>query len=125
VKSRNRINQGRADRLYVQLLAWLTAQGRYRSRDCSQANAAAALGVSVYTLSAAIKRSTEGRYSDIVNNLRLRDACEMLGDPTLENMSAEDIGLAAGYASRQAFYTAFARRHSVTPQQFRTLRLPQ
>ena len=125
VKPRNRINQARVDKLYVRLLAWLTAQGRYRSADCSQADAAAELGVSVYTLSSAIKQSCEGRYSDIVNNLRLRDACEMLSNPALKDMTIEEIGLSAGYASRQAFYTAFARRHSVTPQQFRTLQQPQ
>ncbi len=121
---RNRITQERADTLYVNLMAWLIHQSRYRTHDCLQASAAKALGVSVFTLSAAIKQSTGHSYSDIVNRLRLRDACVMLADNKFADTSAEYIGLLVGYASRQAFYTAFARLHNVTPKQYRQLHSP-
>ncbi|MBQ7635322.1 MAG: AraC family transcriptional regulator [Bacteroidaceae bacterium] len=121
MKRQPRINSGRADRLYVQLLAWLTARTRYRSKQCSQRDAAEALGISTYTLSAAVSQSTGRHYTDIVNTLRLRDACAMLSDPKFAEMTAEDIGLTVGFASRQAFYVAFSRHHHVTPQQYREL----
>lgn len=121
MNKRKRIRQAYADELYLKLLGWLMEDGRYRSSECSQQAAAEALGVSVYTLSAAISQSVQPRYSDIVNNLRLRDACEMLADASCSDRTAEYIGLSVGFASRQAFYVAFARQHHITPKQYRAL----
>ncbi|MBP3228910.1 MAG: helix-turn-helix transcriptional regulator [Bacteroidaceae bacterium] len=125
MKSRKRINSNRADDLYVQLLSWLTQQARYRTGACAQDEAAAYLGVSVYTLSAAVKQSAGVRYNDIVNRLRLRDACAMLADPACAHITAEDVGLTAGFASRQAFYTAFRRYYEFTPNQYRAAHCPR
>ncbi len=118
-----RITKESADELYKRLLTYLTTQKRYSSKNCLQNKAADALGVSIYTLSAAIKLSTGGSYSKMLNSLRLKDACNMLSDPEFANDNIEYIGLQCGFASRQAFYAAFARQHSITPAQYRELHL--
>ncbi|MBR1838269.1 MAG: AraC family transcriptional regulator [Bacteroidaceae bacterium] len=125
MNKRKRLSQSRADELYLSLLRYLMTDARYRTHESTQRQAAEALGVSVYTLSAAISQSLHTNYADLLNTLRLRDACTMLSDPACATLTAEYIGLSVGFASRQAFYLAFARKHHVTPKQYRQLHLPQ
>ena len=70
-------------------------------------------------ISAAIANCTGGNYNMMVNKFRLRDACRMMQSPRYAHLTTEEIGLLAGFSSRQAFYLAFSRVYDITPRAYR------
>ncbi|MCI6069566.1 MAG: helix-turn-helix domain-containing protein [Prevotellamassilia sp.] len=118
-----RISTERADEIYVRLLQKLTSERRYRDPKCTAKLMAEELGTNTRYISSAVALATGGNYSQLINKLRVRDACNMLSSALYKDMSLEEIGLLAGYASRQAFYLAFSRLHHCTPRAYRLEKL--
>ena len=116
---RSRLKADRAYALYVRLLEKLTKEKLYRDPKYTAAQLARDLQTNTRYISAAVAVCTGKNYAALVNGLRLRDACKMLRSPKSAYLSAEEIGLLSGFASRQAFYLAFARVYSCTPREFR------
>ena len=116
---RSRLKADRAYALYVRLLEKLTKEKLYRDPKYTAAQLARDLQTNTRYISAAVAVCTGKNYAALVNGLRLRDACKMLRSPKSAHLSAEEIGLLSGFASRQAFYLAFARVYSCTPREFR------
>ncbi|MGN1260451.1 MAG: helix-turn-helix transcriptional regulator [Alloprevotella sp.] len=117
---RNRLKAERADQIYVDILQKLIGEKYYRRPDFHAADLAAELGIDRRYISAAVATHTHGgNYNALVNDIRLREACRMLTSLRYRNYTAEEVGLAAGYASRQAFYVAFRKRYGLTPRQYR------
>ena len=115
----NKLTPERADALYILILQKLTEEKLYRDSGYTAARLAEELGTNTRYISAAVALCSGGNYPALVNSLRLRDACRMLRSPRCAAMTAEEIGLLAGFASRQAFYIAFARVHGCTPKEYR------
>ncbi|MFR1987482.1 MAG: helix-turn-helix domain-containing protein [Prevotellamassilia sp.] len=70
-------------------------------------------------IASAVAISTGNNYNALVNHLRLRDACRMMQSDRYNHMTVEEIGLLAGFSSRQAFYLAFHRLYKETPREYR------
>ena len=115
----SRIKDSRADEIYINVLKHLTAHKLYRDPSYTAARLASDLQVNVRYISSAVALATGKNYAALVNGLRLRDACKMLRSPRFAQMTAEEIGLLAGFASRHAFYLAFHRLFSCTPRAYR------
>lgn len=118
---RNRIKPDRAYALYVRILEKLTKEKLYRDPNYTTAQLARDLETNTRYISAAVAICTGNNYAALVNGLRLRDACKMLRSPKSANLTAEEIGLLSGFASRQAFYLAFSRVYSCTPREYRLM----
>lgn len=116
---RTRLKSERADELYVRILAQLTQGRRYRNPDYTAAQLARELGTNSRYISATVALRTGSNYSALVNGFRLRDARHMLRSARYAHLSAEEIGLLAGFASRQSFYAAFRRTYGITPRTYR------
>lgn len=116
---RTRLKAERANALYIQILDKLTREKLYRDPACTAARVAAELNTNTRYVSAAVAVCSGGNYSALVNGLRLRDACKMLRSPRYAHLTAEEVGLMAGFSSRQAFYLAFHRLYSCTPKAYR------
>ena len=116
---RNRLKAERADELYIRILQKLTGDKLYRDPQYTTAKLAADLHTNTRYISAAVAVRTGQNYCALVNGLRLRDACKMLRSPKYYHLTAEEIGLLSGFASRQAFYKAFARQYDCTPKEYR------
>lgn len=116
---RSKLKAERAYELYIKILAQLTRDKLYRDPSYGTAQLAEDLGTNTRYISAAVAVCSGGNYSALVNGLRLRDACKMLRAAKYARMSVEEIGLLAGFASRQAFYTAFHRMYDCTPKEYR------
>ncbi len=116
---RLRLKVERSDALYVQVLNKLTKEKLYRDPGYSAQKLAADLGTNVRYISACVANRTGDNYNALVNGLRLRDACQMLRGKRHARMSVEEVGLLAGFSSRQAFYTAFSRVYKTTPLAYR------
>ena len=116
---RSRLKTERWQALYVQILKHVTEARRYRDPQCTAARMAKELNTNTQYVSIAVANATGGNFKALVNRLRLRDACRMLTSPRHARLTAEEIGLLAGFSSRQAFYLAFHRHYACTPKQYR------
>ncbi|MCI7378417.1 MAG: helix-turn-helix transcriptional regulator [Bacteroidales bacterium] len=81
---------------------------------------AAMLGVGPRTLSAVLKREWNGNFCSFVSDLRLAEAARLLRLHRYARFSAEQIGLMAGFASRQSFYPHFKEKYGCTPIEYRS-----
>ena len=81
---------------------------------------AAMLGVGPRTLSAVLKREGNGNFRSFVSDLRLAEAARLLRLHRYARFSAEQIGLMAGFASRQSFYPHFKEKYGCTPIEYRS-----
>ena len=81
---------------------------------------AAMLGVGPRTLSAVLKREGGGQFCSFVADLRLAEAARLLRLHRYARFSAEQIGLMAGFASRQSFYPHFKEKYGCTPIEYRS-----
>ena len=84
---------------------------------------AAMLGVGPRTLSAVLKREGSGNFCSFVSDLRLAEAARLLRLHRYARFSAEQIGLMAGFASRQSFYPHFKEKYGCTPIEYRSRNL--
>lgn len=114
-----RLKGERADKMYLAIWDRLIVQKRYKEPGYTAKKLAEELEINIRYISAVIQMRTGGNFNSLVNKYRLRDACKMLRSPRYERFSAEEIGLMAGYASRQAFYLAFSRHLEMTPAEYR------
>ena len=84
---------------------------------------AAMLGVGPRTLSAVLKREGCGNFRSFVSDFRLAEAERLLRLRRYARFSAEQIGLMAGFASRQSFYPHFKEKYGCTPIEYRSRNL--
>ena len=84
---------------------------------------AAMLGVGPRTLSAVLKREGCGNFCSFVSDLRLAEVARLLRLHRYARFSAEQIGLMAGFASRQSFYPHFKEKYGCTPIEYRSRNL--
>lgn len=109
----------RADRIYVEVLNLLQVKKLYRERGITARRIAELLGEDFRAISAALAIVSGENFLTLLARLRVREACRLLKDPKYAASSAEEIGLRAGFASRQAFYLAFNRVMGTTPRKYR------
>ena len=114
-----RLTPERAYALYRQIFEKMKKDKTYRRPDYTVKMLAAALHTNTRYLAAALALAGDTNYNQLVNTLRLREVCRYFKSPAHETHSAEYIGLLAGFASRQAFYTAFRKAYGCTPNAYR------
>jgi AraC-like DNA-binding protein len=69
-------------------------------------------------LSLFFKESTGENFTSYVENLRLKDACDLLKK---NSIPIETIAASVGYSSAHTFRRAFKRRHGMSPAEYRLL----
>ena len=74
------------------------------------------LGVSYYFLSRIFKEETNMSFSDLLNDIRIRHATELL---TSTQNSVQEISTVVGYTNWSTFLRAFRKRTGTTPVQYR------
>lgn len=116
-----KIKSERIDALYVSILQKLTREKLYRDPSYTAAHLAADLGTNTRYISVSVALSTGANYASLVNGLRLRDACKMLRAAKFSHLNVEEVGMLAGFASRQSFYQSFHRQYSCTPLEYRNM----
>ena len=89
---------------------------QYYKDDISLASVAKAVGISTSGLSEQLETYTGQDFHKLLNDIRIRNACILLGlrTPTIKYI-AENVG----FQSIQTFYRVFKEIKGVTPEQFR------
>lgn len=121
-----RIPQYRAARIneehtktYSAIVAQLNKERRYRRPGYSERDLSEELEIPIRHIAAIINSCTGDNFRALINGMRLHDACLMLRQKRYAHYNVEEIGLLAGFASRQAFYIAFNRAYGYTPRSYR------
>ena len=120
----SRLKGDRAKEIYTLALKALKRDRNYRDPKYSIQRLADEVHTNTRYVAAAIAMCTGGNYRTLVNQLRLKDVIHMMGSRFYTHLTTEEIGLLAGFASRQMFYKNFSREFSLTPRQYR-LKLQQ
>ncbi len=120
-----RINSEKSVAIYTQILHKLSAEKRYREAGYTARRLAAELGIDVRTVSTVLAANYGHSFCTLINSLRLREACRMLASQKYAQYNVEDIGLMAGFASRQSYYQTFVRQLAVTPRRYRLAHMRQ
>ncbi|MBQ7936181.1 MAG: AraC family transcriptional regulator [Clostridia bacterium] len=78
-----------------------------------------ALHISRYHISHLFSKRLHISFSDYINHLRIRKACELLKS---KEQSITEIAFAVGYNSPRTFNRCFLNIHGVTPKEYRQLK---
>ena len=116
---RKRLTPERARLLYRQIVDKMKKDKTYRNPDYTVRMLADELQTNTRYIAIALAVAGETSYNQLVNDLRLREVCKYFKSPVYAERSLQDIGMMAGFASRQAFYLAFRKAYHCTPKDFR------
>lgn len=116
---RSKMKAEKANELYIKIVERLTREKLYRDPTYNTYRLAEDLNTNTRYISAAVSVCTGSNYTALVNGLRLRDVVKMMQSAQYKEMTVEEIGLLAGFSSRQSFYIAFHRMYDCTPRAYR------
>lgn len=77
------------------------------------------LNLSEGYLSQQVNSNSGMSFNDFINNLRIQNAKESLGNIEFDNYTIVSIGLESGFNSKSSFYTAFKKFTNKTPAQYK------
>lgn len=111
--------QARTRPLYAQICKMLENGRNYRDTGFNAGRIAQELAIHPRYISEAVAIHFGDNFKALVNSYRLRDVQRMICQPRYSQYTVEEIGLLAGFNSRQSFYKAFGRAFHCTPKQYR------
>ena len=76
-------------------------------------------------VSTAINEHYGKNFNALVNEYRIRQACQYLEDPEYNRYTIEYVAQSVGYANKTTFYAAFKKHTGLTPSQYQRLGLQQ
>ncbi|SMC42615.1 helix-turn-helix domain-containing protein [Cellulophaga tyrosinoxydans] len=105
--------------LFQQLLNDFENQKIYLNPNLSLDVLAAKYNVSSGYLSQIINKYSDEGLADLVNNLRIKEAQNMLLDKSFENYTIESIALESGFNTKTNFYKVFKKLVGLTPNEYK------
>ncbi len=77
-----------------------------------------AVDIPLHEVSFILNRYFEQRFTDYVNNYRIRYVVEKIKEGFLNQYTQEALALESGFSTKHGFYDAFRKVHSCTPAEF-------
>lgn len=90
----------------------------YRKPDMSAFELADELDMSVWQLSAILRKTYDKSVSEYLNERRVQAACRLLWEAS--DMSLDEISFEAGFASVNTFHSVFKNIMGLTPEKYRS-----
>lgn len=115
-----RINRKTLEQIRKGIHNYIVVGRRYRDGRYSAKRLAEDIKTNTRYLSAALRLHYGCNYAELVNQLRIKEAKEMLSDPD-STMTMEDISVSTGFCNRQSFYTAFNKYAGMKPTEYRKM----
>ena len=97
----------------------IVIERKFQDKDFTAEKLADDLGGDKRYISATLGKMYNTKYNNFVYRHRVAFAVALLTDKQHHDMNVEDIGLMAGFASRQSFYNAFKKIMGMTPMKYR------
>lgn len=115
----------RAGAIYAGVLKLLRSKRIFRQQGITARQIAEMMGEDARSISAAIALQSGETFLALLARIRVREACRLLRSSQHAEMPVENVGLKAGFSSRQAFHSAFNRIVGMTPLQYRSQSLSE
>jgi AraC-like DNA-binding protein len=98
-------------------------QKPYLNKDLSLVQLAASLDIPIRDLSYILNNYFNLRYTDFVNQYRIKHVITIFNDSYLDNFTIESAAFEAGFTSKSGFYKSFKKLYKMTPTEyFQTLK---
>lgn len=104
--------------LYDQIRKYLKKEKPYLIPDLTVKEMAEELGTNTHYLSENINRNFGNSFTGLINEYRVHEACILLIEENMDNITIESIAHAAGFNSKSAFNVAFKKVTGVTPSYY-------
>ncbi len=123
-KKQNRSSTSKKNGLetYNRITQYIINEKKYQSTDISLHQIASQFDISSGYLSQLINVHAQKSSNDFINELRIKDAQQMLLDTNYDHYTIESIGLECGFKSKSNFYTTFKKITGQTPNQYKKLK---
>lgn len=102
-------------RISEDVIRYLVYEKNYLNPELTLADLAEALKTNTTYLSRVLNESLGHNFVSFLNELRIKEARQLLSEEKYRNISIEGIAQTVGFNSKSAFYTAFKRFTGVTP----------
>ena len=109
----------REEELFKKINAHILLHQRYLDPFLSLDKISEELGIGISNLSKLINQYSNKNFSDYINQLRVEESKELLGNSSFKSYTIVSIGLECGFNSKSTFYTAFKKFTGLTPTQYR------
>jgi YesN/AraC family two-component response regulator len=109
----------RKDELYNDLIELFEKEKLYLQHDLSLADIAERLNSNKHYISNIINEKLDKNFYQFVNELRIKEAIEMLKNPDKYLYTIESISQKAGFKSKSSFNKFFKEITGMTPSEFR------
>ena len=107
------------EEIYEKILLKFVVEKKYRDPAYTAAKMAEEIGYNARYISAVVHLRYRDNFSQLINDFRIKEAMYMITDRHFADMKMEEIAHATGFANRQCFYSAFYRKCSMTPSDYR------
>lgn len=111
--------QQQQNELKERLEAYLTESKSYTNPAISLHKLAEELATSPNVLSQTINQHFGVSFFELINNLRVEEAKNLLLSEKHQNLKVEAIGEMAGFNSRSTFFSVFKKLTGITPTAFK------
>jgi AraC-like DNA-binding protein len=93
-------------------------QKPYLNKDVSLVQVAASLDIPIRDLSYILNNYFNCRFTDFVNQYRIKHVISIFNDSYLENFTIESAAMDAGFMSKSGFYKSFKKLYNMTPTEY-------
>ena len=111
-------NHQKITELGLKLEQLLITHKPYQNPDCRLAHLAQQLNEPDYLVSQALNKHFGKSFFELMNELRINDALQLLKGETAKKYTIEAICFEVGFNSRTAFYRAFKKHTGKTPSEY-------
>ncbi|MEO5571659.1 MAG: helix-turn-helix domain-containing protein [Bacteroidia bacterium] len=105
--------------LIVQLEKMMVEKKLYRQSDLRLEKLAGEMNVSRHHLSQIINEQTKMNFFEYINQLRIREAQELLSKKSKKELNVIDVAYTVGFNNKVSFNTTFKKMTGITPTEFR------
>ncbi|MDF9828993.1 helix-turn-helix domain-containing protein [Parabacteroides sp. PF5-6] len=113
-------NDDESDQQIAQaVITLMDAEKIFLAHDLTLDTLALRLKVNRSYLSKAINQSIGKKFTDYVNEYRIREAIHRLNDPLLQSQSLEGLAAECGFNDRISFYRVFKKITGLSPSEYR------
>ncbi|MBN2172596.1 MAG: AraC family transcriptional regulator [Bacteroidales bacterium] len=105
--------------LFEKVNEYLEAEKPFLQPDLTMKDMAEKLQTNTHYLSEVINQKFGNNFAGLINEYRVKEACQMLAGEEYENYTIESIANQAGFNSKSAFNNAFKAVTGLTPSYYR------
>jgi AraC-like DNA-binding protein len=93
-------------------------QKHYLNKDLSMVQVSASLDIPIRDLSYILNNYFNLRFTDFVNQYRIKHVITIFNDSYLDNFTIESAAFEAGFTSKSGFYKSFKKLYKMTPTEY-------